>query len=101
MCNLFVLSQDFAFILKTHKVYNSFRTLQLVLKTSMLTTTNICSLYSVLTRNTLYATVAVTLDIFFFCIRSFALQRKQPENDMQNVDLPPLEKFLQAPMPCH
>jgi len=32
----------------------------------MLTKTNICSLQRFLTRKTLYATVAVTLDIFFF-----------------------------------
>jgi len=32
----------------------------------MLTKTNICSVQSFLTRKTLYATVAVTLDIFFF-----------------------------------
>jgi len=33
-----------------------------------------------------------------FCERPFALQRQQPENDKQNVDVPPLEKFLQTPM---
>jgi len=33
-----------------------------------------------------------------FCERPFALQRQQPENNLQNVDVAPLEKFMRTPM---
>jgi len=47
----------------------------------------------------LCATVAVTLNIFFFVYVSFVLHRQQPEKDKKNVDFaPPLEKFLRTPM---
>jgi len=49
-------------------------------------------------KEALYATVGVTLDIFFFCIHQFALHRQQPEKDKHNVDFAPLEKFLRTPM---
>jgi len=44
-------------------------------------------------KEALYATVGVTLDIFFFCIHQFALHRQQPEKDKQNVDFAPPGKI--------
>jgi len=41
----------------------------------------------------LYATVAVTLDIFFYCIRQFTLHLQQPGKDKQNVDFAPPGKI--------
>jgi len=39
------------------------------------------------------------LDIFFFCVRPFALHRQQSEKGKQNVDFVlTLEKFLRTPM---
>jgi len=77
----------------------------------MFTQTNIFLVQNFLRGKTLYATVAVTLGIFFvvcrkgeaFCVRPFALHCQQHEKDKQNVVFAsPLEKLLRTPMlSCH
>jgi len=58
----------------------------------MLTKRKICSVQSFLTRKTLYATVAVTLDIFFLVYVNLRCIAKKQKKISKMSTLPPPEK---------
>jgi len=65
----------------------------------MLTKTIICSLSSFRTRKTLYATVAVTFNIFFFAyVHLRCITNNLKKISKMSTLPPPLKKFLRTPM---
>jgi len=65
----------------------------------MLTKRKICSVQSFLTRKTLYATVAVTLAVFFFVyVNLRCIAKNQKKISKMSTLPPPLKKILRTPM---